>query len=122
VLFGWVVVAVVWKGAALFAGAVVVAVEVEGCPNAKLSIKLAHSKHLLGASPLPSHAAGFAHRFSPLVVSLSARAVHRCTSHAHLTSDEPLIASRMHVMWRRRVAQGHPKARSPREDCTAEAG
>jgi len=94
---------VVWKGAVLFAGAVV-AVEGESCPNAKLSIKLAHSKHLLGASPLPSHAAGFAHRFSLLVVSLSACAAHRCTSHAHLTSDKPLIASRMHVMWRRRVA------------------
>jgi len=71
VLFEQVVV-VVWKGAVWFAGAV--AVEVESCPNAKLSIKLARSKHLLGASPLPSHAAGVAHRFSPLVVSLSAPA------------------------------------------------
>jgi hypothetical protein len=87
VLFGRVVVAVVWKGAVLFAGAI--AVEVESCPNAKLSIKLARSKHLLGASPLPSHAAGVAHRFSPLVVSLSAHpaTVHRRTPHtSRLTS------------------------------------
>jgi hypothetical protein len=68
--FGWTVL-VVWKGTVLFAGAV--AVEVESCPNAKLSIKLAHSKHLLGASPLPSHAAGFAHRFSPLVGCITLR-------------------------------------------------
>ena len=88
----------------LFAGAV--AVEVESCPNAKLSIKLAHSKHLLGASPLPSHAAGSAHRFSfsPLVgrsvVSLCAPAatVRRRTPHtSHLTSDIALIDRLAHA-------------------------
>lgn len=60
-----------------------VVVEVESCPNAKLSIKLAHSKHLLGASPLPSHAAGFAHRFSPSVGCITLRVLPLSTVTPH---------------------------------------
>lgn len=96
---GWLV---VWEGTVLWAGAVAVESKV-GCPNAKLSIKLAHSKHLLGASPLPSHAAGSAHRFSPLfgrVVSLCAYAatVRSRTPHtSHLTSDIALIGRLAHA-------------------------
>ena len=122
--FGWTVL-VVWKGTVLFAGAV--AVEVESCPNAKLSIKLAHSKHLLGASPLPSHAAGFAHRFSPLVVvSLCARAasVHRRTS--HLTSDTALIdrlaRARDVASSKATRKQDHRMALPKQADCTYRAG
>jgi hypothetical protein len=63
---GWMGGWVVYRIAVVFAGAV--AVDVEGCRNAQLansrSSSLAANSWCI-ASPLPSHAAGFVHRFSP---------------------------------------------------------
>lgn len=93
----------------LFAGAV--AVEGEGCPNAKLSIKLAHStantclerRPFLPTQPDSRIASA---RWSVVSLCAPAATVHRRTPHtAHLTSDMPGIDRLAHA---RDVASTRP--------------